>query len=95
MEVGTGNSSTLIHRTLVRNDQLDRRLRYPTSYWWRLIKTLTCGESRFDLNGIAKGYGVDRLTEAARELGIEAGLFGELRALGTQPPETAAAVREP
>ncbi|CAN7660831.1 FAD:protein FMN transferase [Neorhizobium sp. LjRoot104] len=42
----------------------------------------------FDLNGIAKGYGVDRLTEAAREHGIEAGIFsidGELRALGTQP----------
>ncbi|MGV1926514.1 FAD:protein FMN transferase [Agrobacterium tumefaciens] len=41
-----------------------------------------------DLNGIAKGYGVDRLTEVARENGIEAGLFaidGELRALGTQP----------
>lgn len=41
-----------------------------------------------DLNGIAKGYGVDRLAEVARENGIEAGLFaidGELRALGTQP----------
>jgi thiamine biosynthesis lipoprotein len=40
------------------------------------------------LNGIAKGYGVDRLTEVAREGGIDAGLFaidGELRALGTQP----------
>lgn len=45
-------------------------------------------DMRFDLNGIAKGYGVDRLTEAARENGIEAGLFaidGELRALGAQP----------
>ncbi|MBP2562422.1 thiamine biosynthesis lipoprotein [Neorhizobium galegae] len=43
---------------------------------------------RFDLNGIAKGYGVDQLAEAAREHGIEAGLFaidGELRALGIQP----------
>lgn len=45
-------------------------------------------DMHFDLNGIAKGYGVDRLTEAARENGIEAGLFaidGELRALGGQP----------
>ncbi len=43
---------------------------------------------RFDLNAIAKGYGVDRLTEVARENGIDAGLFsidGELRALGSQP----------
>jgi thiamine biosynthesis lipoprotein len=45
-------------------------------------------EMRFDLNGIAKGYGVDRLTEVARGHGIAAGLFaidGELRALGCQP----------
>lgn len=43
---------------------------------------------RFDLNGIAKGYGVDRLMEVARGHGIDAGLFaidGELRALGRQP----------
>lgn len=43
---------------------------------------------RLDLNGIAKGYGVDRLTDVAREHGMTAGLFaidGELRALGTQP----------
>jgi thiamine biosynthesis lipoprotein len=43
---------------------------------------------RFDLNGIAKGYGVDRLAETADLLGIEAGLFaidGELRACGAQP----------
>ena len=43
---------------------------------------------RFDLNGIAKGYGVDRLMEVARGHGIDAGLFaidGELRALGCQP----------
>lgn len=55
---------------------------------------------RFDLNGIAKGYGVDRLTEVAREHGIDAGLFaidGELRALGTQPDGRAwtIAVEEP
>lgn len=54
----------------------------------------------FDLNGIAKGYGVDRLTEMAREYGINAGLFaidGELRALGTQPDGRAwtIAVEEP
>lgn len=43
---------------------------------------------RFDLNGIAKGYGVDRLAEAAEAHGISAGLFGidgELRAVGAQP----------
>jgi len=45
-------------------------------------------EMCFDLNGIAKGYGVDQLSKAARQHGIEAGLFaidGEVRALGTQP----------
>ncbi len=43
---------------------------------------------RLDLNGIAKGYGVDCLAETAKAHGIEAGLFsidGELRASGTQP----------
>lgn len=48
-------------------------------------------DMRFDLNGIAKGYGVDRLTEVARKFGAEAGLFaidGELRALGAQPDGT-------
>lgn len=42
----------------------------------------------FDLNGIAKGYGVDRLAQVAMEFELDAGLFsidGELRALGTQP----------
>lgn len=41
-----------------------------------------------DLNGIAKGHGVDRLAETLRAQGIEAGLVGidgELRALGLQP----------
>lgn len=45
-------------------------------------------DMRLDLNGIAKGYGVDRLAETASQHGIEAGLFaidGELRALGKQP----------
>ncbi|MEC7764802.1 MAG: FAD:protein FMN transferase [Pseudomonadota bacterium] len=43
---------------------------------------------QFDLNGIAKGYGVDRLAETLGEFGIADGLVGidgELRALGTQP----------
>ena len=41
-----------------------------------------------DLNGVAKGYGVDRLAETLREHGIEAGLVGidgEMRALGLRP----------
>lgn len=41
-----------------------------------------------DLNGIAKGYGVDRLAETLRCHGIEAGLVGidgEMRALGLRP----------
>lgn len=45
-------------------------------------------DMRLDLNGIAKGYGVDRLMEVARDYGIDAGLFaidGELRALGCPP----------
>ncbi|EJC75117.1 membrane-associated lipoprotein involved in thiamine biosynthesis [Rhizobium leguminosarum bv. trifolii WSM2012] len=55
---------------------------------------------RFDLNGIAKGYGVDRLTKTASEHGIKAGLFaidGELRALGTRPDGSgwAVAVEKP
>ncbi len=41
-----------------------------------------------DLNGIAKGYGTDRLAETLRGFGLEAGLVGidgEMRALGTRP----------
>jgi thiamine biosynthesis lipoprotein len=41
-----------------------------------------------DLNGIAKGYGVDRLAETLLEHGIDAGLVGidgEMRALGLRP----------
>ena len=41
-----------------------------------------------DLNGIAKGYGVDRLAETLRGYGIEAalvGIDGEMRALGLRP----------
>ncbi len=41
-----------------------------------------------DLNGIAKGYGVDRLAETLREHGIADGLVGidgEMRALGLRP----------
>jgi thiamine biosynthesis lipoprotein len=41
-----------------------------------------------DLNGIAKGYGVDRLAETLREHGIIdalVGIDGEMRALGLRP----------
>ena len=41
-----------------------------------------------DLNGIAKGYGTDRLAETLRGFGLAAGLVGidgEMRALGTRP----------
>ena len=41
-----------------------------------------------DLNGIAKGYGVDRLAETLGAFGIDAGLVGidgEMRALGLRP----------
>ncbi|WP_321344602.1 FAD:protein FMN transferase [Breoghania sp.] len=46
------------------------------------------GPQALDLGGIAKGYGVDRLTETARSLDVAHGLFsidGEVRALGTRP----------
>ena len=41
-----------------------------------------------DLNGIAKGYGVDRLAETLRDHGVAAGLVGidgEMRAMGVRP----------
>ncbi|MEQ9038242.1 MAG: FAD:protein FMN transferase [Silicimonas sp.] len=41
-----------------------------------------------DLNGIAKGYGVDRLAETLRDHGIDnalVGIDGEMRALGLRP----------
>ncbi|MBD3803642.1 MAG: FAD:protein FMN transferase [Thioclava sp.] len=44
-----------------------------------------------DLNGIAKGYGVDRLAQTLAAQGIEAGLVGidgELRASGLRPDGT-------
>lgn len=53
------------------------------------------GAMVFDLNGIAKGYGVDRLAETARAFGIEDALLsidGELRALGVQPDGSSWAV---
>lgn len=43
---------------------------------------------RLDLNGIAKGYGTDRLAEVLQAFGIGAGLVGidgEMRALGLRP----------
>ena len=48
-----------------------------------------------DLNGIAKGYGVDRLAQVLRQQGIEAGLVGidgEMRAMGVRPDGEAWAV---
>lgn len=44
-----------------------------------------------DLNGIAKGYGVDRLTEVLTGFGITSalvGIDGEMRALGLRPDGT-------
>ena len=44
-----------------------------------------------DLSGIAKGFGVDRLTEVAARFGIDAALLaidGELRGFGLQPDGT-------
>jgi FAD:protein FMN transferase len=46
---------------------------------------------RLDLNGIAKGYGVDRLAEVVQAAGLSAALVsidGELRALGSLPDGT-------
>ncbi len=53
-----------------------------------------------DLNGIAKGYGVDRLTETLRDHGIAAsltGIDGEMRASGLRPDRSAwiVAVEDP
>ncbi len=48
-----------------------------------------------DLNGIAKGHGVDRLASALQRQGINAGLVGidgELRAMGLQPDGQAWAI---
>jgi len=44
-----------------------------------------------DLNGIAKGYGVDRLAETLKRAGIASGLTGidgEMRAMGLRPDDT-------
>lgn len=46
------------------------------------------GPVSLDLNGIAKGYGADRLTETLARFGIEAalvGIDGEMRATGLRP----------
>lgn len=51
-------------------------------------KVYKSGPITLDLNGIAKGYGVDRLAEVLRDHGIAAGLVGidgEMRALGLRP----------
>lgn len=44
--------------------------------------------ARFDLGGIAKGYGTDRLIEVAQTMGLTdltAGIDGDLRCIGTRP----------
>lgn len=46
------------------------------------------GPIALDLNGIAKGYGVDRLADTLRSFGIDAalvGIDGEMRAQGLRP----------
>ena len=46
------------------------------------------GPITLDLNGIAKGYGVDRLADTLRSFGIDAalvGIDGEMRAQGLRP----------
>jgi thiamine biosynthesis lipoprotein len=48
-----------------------------------------------DLNGIAKGYGVDRLAETLLAHGLDAGLVGidgEMRALGLRPDGKASTI---
>lgn len=53
------------------------------------------GDIMLDLNGIAKGYGVDRLAETLRTCGIASGLVGidgEMRTMGLRPDGTAWAV---
>lgn len=50
------------------------------------------GPITLDLNGIAKGFGVDRLAETVRAHGIASalvGIDGEMRALGLRPDGTA------
>ncbi|WP_425074606.1 FAD:protein FMN transferase [Sagittula sp. S175] len=56
--------------------------------------------AHFDLNGIAKGYGVDQLVKAAQAQGIHdltAAIDGDLRCVGTRPDGTLwpIAVEEP
>jgi len=51
-------------------------------------KVRKSGQIKLDLNGIAKGYGVDRLAETLNSFGIVSGLVGidgEMRALGPRP----------
>ncbi len=58
------------------------------------------GPLQINLSGIAKGYGVDRLTQVAQQAGLNHGLFaidGELVALGCQPDgrDWAVAIEKP
>lgn len=55
-------------------------------------KARRMADCRFDLNGIAKGYGTDCLVKVAADHGITgvlAGLDGDLRAAGTRPDGSA------
>ncbi|PFG62270.1 thiamine biosynthesis lipoprotein [Thioclava sp. ES.031] len=64
--------------------------RQPADQWLELVhdRARKSGPVVLDLNGIAKGYGVDRLAETLAAQGIEAGLVGidgEMRATGLKP----------
>ena len=54
----------------------------------KTVRVRKCIPIALDLNGIAKGYGVDRLAETLAGFGIVSGLVGidgEMRALGLRP----------
>lgn len=64
--------------------------RQPADQWLEIDhdRVRKSGPAVLDLNGIAKGYGVDRLAETLAAQGIEAGLVGidgEMRAMGLRP----------
>ncbi len=64
--------------------------RRPAHEVLQITGKLVCKQAALalDLNGIAKGYGVDRLADTLRTFGIDAalvGIDGEMRALGLRP----------
>ena len=66
---------------------VDKRLEFDTS----ASRVRKIAPISLDLNGIAKGYGVDRLAETLRSFGITSGLVGidgEMRALGLRPDDS-------